>query len=175
MGTKPGGWDSVALGMRYLMRQKWLSFGDDYSIKNEAGEDVFFVDGRAFSIGDKLAFEDMAGNELAFIRQRLLTLGKTYEIERNGRTTTVHKHMFTLFSCTFSVDVPGANDLEAKGNLSDHEYQIRDSRGEVVAEVSKSWFRFTDTYGVEVKPGQDEVLVLAVAVVIDLCCHPDKK
>jgi len=157
------------------MRQKWVSFGDDYTIKNEGGEDVFFVDGRAFSIGDKLSFEDMQGNELAFIRQRLLTLGKTYEIERNGRTTTIHKEMFTLFSCTFQIDVPGPNDLEAKGNLSDHEYQIRDTRGAVVAEVSKRWFRFTDTYGVEVAPGQDDVGILAAAVVIDLCCHPDKK
>src|SRR5215510_11337633 len=76
--------ESVALAMRYLMRQKWLSFGDDYTIKNERGEDVFFVDGHAFSIGDKLSFQDMAGNELAFIRQRLLTLGKTYDIDRNG-------------------------------------------------------------------------------------------
>ena len=161
--------------MRYLMHQKWLSFGDDYTIQNESGQDVFFVDGRAFSIGDKLSFEDMAGNELAFIRQRLLTLGKTYDIERNGRTTTIHKEMFTFFSCTFQIDVPGPNDLEAKGNLSDHEYQIRDTRGQAVAEVSKRWFRFTDTYGVDVAPGQDDVLILAAAVVIDLCCHPDKR
>jgi uncharacterized protein YxjI len=161
--------------MRYLMHQKWLSFGDDYTIKNEQGDDVFFVDGRAFSIGDKLSFEDMAGHKLAFIRQRLLALGKTYDIERNGRTTTIHKEMFTFFSCTFQIDVPGPNDLEAKGDLVDHEYQIRDSRGNVVAEVSKRWFRFTDTYGVDIAPGQDDVLILAAAVVIDLCCHPDKK
>jgi uncharacterized protein YxjI len=161
--------------MRYLMRQKWLSFGDDYTIKNERGDDVFFVDGRAFSIGDKLSFLDSAGNELAFIRQRLLTLGKTYDIERSGRTTTIHKEMFTFFSCTFQIDVPGPNDLEAKGDLVDHEYQIRDSRGDVAAEVSKRWFRFTDTYGVDIAPAQDDVLILAAAVVIDLCCHPDKK
>lgn len=161
--------------MRYLMRQKLLSFGDDYTIKNERGENVYFVDGRAFSIGDKLSFEDMDGNELAFIRQRLLTIGKTYEIERGGHMTVVHKHLFTVFSCRFSIDVPGPNDLEAKGNLSDHEYEIRDANGAVVAEVSKRWFRFSDTYGVEVASGQDDVLLLATAVVIDLCCHPDKK
>jgi uncharacterized protein YxjI len=157
------------------MRQKWLSFGDDYTIKDERGDDVFFVNGRAFSIGDKLSFQDMDGNELAFIRQRLLTLGKTYQIERNGRTTTVHKNMFTFFSCKFQIDVPGPNDLEAKGDLMDHEYQIRDTRGEVVAEVSKRWFRLTDTYGVEIAAGQDDVEILAAVVVIDLCCHPDKK
>jgi uncharacterized protein YxjI len=54
--------------MRYLMKQKLFCWGDDFSIKNEAGEDVFFVDGKAFSIGDKLSFQDMQHNELAFIR-----------------------------------------------------------------------------------------------------------
>jgi len=160
--------------MRYVMRQKLLSFGDDFTIKNDRGDEVFFVDGRLISIGDKLSFEDMEGNELARIRQRLLTIGKTYEIERGGHTTVVHKHLFTPFTCKFSIDVPGRNDLEAKGNLLDHEYQIRDARGRVVAEVSKRWFRFTDTYGVDIAPGHDDVTVLATAVVIDLCCHEDK-
>jgi uncharacterized protein YxjI len=45
----------------------------------------------------------------------------------------------------------------------------------VVATVSKRWFAFTDTYGVEIADGQDEVLILAATVVIDLCCHGDKK
>jgi uncharacterized protein YxjI len=156
------------------MRQKLLSFGDDFTIKNERGDDVFYVDGRLISIGDKLSFEDLQGNELARIRQRLLTIGKTYEIERSGHTTVIHKHLFTLFTCKFSIDVPGPNDLEAKGNLLDHEYQIRDARGQVVAEVSKRWFRFTDTYGVDIVPGNDDVTILAAAVVIDLCCHEDK-
>ena len=45
--------------MRYLMKQKLFCWGDDFHIKNEAGEDVFFVDGRAFSIGNKLSFQDL--------------------------------------------------------------------------------------------------------------------
>lgn len=161
--------------MRYQLRQKLLSFGDDYIIRDEGGRERFYVDGRAFSIGDKLSFQDMAGNELAFIRQRLLAIGKTYEIERDGHTTVVHKHLFTFLSCKFSIDVPGPNDLEAKGSLLDMEYQFVDTRGRKVAEVSKRWFALSDTYGVEVADGQDDVLMLACAVVIDQCCHEDRK
>jgi uncharacterized protein YxjI len=36
-----------------------------------------------------------------------------------------------------------------------------------VAEVSKKWFRIADTYGVEVPPGQDPALMLAVTAVLD--------
>ena len=64
---------NLDIRMRYLMKQKLFCWGDDFTIKNEAGEDVFFVDGKAFSIGNKLSFQDMQKNELAFIRQKLLS------------------------------------------------------------------------------------------------------
>jgi uncharacterized protein YxjI len=44
-----------------------------------------------------------------------------------------------------------------------------------VAEISKKWFRLTDTYGVEIDPGQNDILILAIAVAIDMMAHPDEK
>lgn len=161
--------------MLYQMKQKMLCFGDDYIIRDADGNEVYYVDGRAFSIGDKLSFQDMRGNELAFIRQRIFTLGKTYEILKDGQTTTVHKHLFTFLRCRFDVDLPGPNDLEAVGGLMDMEYEFLAGDGRVAATVSKRWFSFRDTYGVEVEAGWDPVLILASAVVIDLCCHGDRK
>ena len=159
--------------MRYVMQQKLLAMGDDFQIRDERGRDVYFVDGRALSIGDRLSFRDMAGNELADIRQKLLAWGRTYEIHRDGAlVAVVKKAMFTLFRHRFSVDVPGPDDLEAEGDFIDHEYQFR--RGErVVATVSKRWFAWRDTYGIEVADGEDDLLILASAVVIDMACHPD--
>jgi uncharacterized protein YxjI len=161
--------------MRYLLRQKLFSFGDDFTIQDEAGQDVLYVDGRAFSFGDKLSIQDMGGNELAFIQQRLLSWGPTYEIYREGSlAAVVKKEHFTFFNCKFTVDVPGPDDLEASGNFTDHAYEFF-RRGRVVAEASKNWFSMTDTYGVEIAEGEDEVLILACAVVIDMVCHGDRK
>jgi uncharacterized protein YxjI len=161
--------------MRYILKQKFLSFGDDFRIKNADGEEVFFVDGKVFSIGDKLSFQDMNGHELAFIRQKLLAWGPTYQIYRGDQlAAVVKKRLFTLFRCKFTVDVPGPDDLEATGSFLDHEYTF--SRGNrEVAQVSKRWFSWTDTYGVDVSAGEDDVLILASAVVIDLICHDEKK
>lgn len=161
--------------MRYLMKQKLFSWGDDFTIRNAAGEDVFFVDGKAFSFGDKLSFQDMQKNELAFIRQKLMSWGPTYEITRNGElAAVVKKQLFTLFHCKFTVDVPGPDDLEAQGDFLDMEYTFR--RGDqTVAEVSKRWFTFSDTYGVDVGQGEDHVLILASTVVIDMVCHADRR
>jgi len=161
--------------MRYVMKQKIFSLGDDFIIKDQTGADRFFVDGKIFTLGDKLSFQDMAHNELAFIRQRLLSWGPKYEIHLDGAlAAVVEKRLFTLFKCKFVVDVPGPNDLEAVGDFLDREYEFR--RGDqVVAKCSKKWFTWSDTYGVEVEPGEDDVLILASSVVIDMVCHADDR
>ena len=161
--------------MRYVMKQKLFCWGDDFTIKDDQDRDVFFVDGKVLSFGDKLSFQDMAGNELAFISEKLLSWGSTYELYRGSElAAVVKKALFTFFQCKFTVDVPGPDDLEAEGDFLDHEYQF--SRGgRVVAVVSKQWFAWTDTYGVEIADGEDAVLLLASSVVIDMVCHGDNK
>jgi uncharacterized protein YxjI len=66
----------------------------------------------------------------------------------------------------FSIEVEGGEDMEAKGNIVDHEYKI-ERGGDKVAEVSKRWFRMRDTYGIEIAEAQDDALILAVTVCID--------
>lgn len=161
--------------MRYVLKQKFWSWGDDFVIHNEAGEQAYFVDGRAFSWGDKLSFQDHGGTELAFVRQKLLAWGPTYEIEVHGRlVAVVKKQLFTFLRCKFTVDVPGPDDLEARGDFLDHEYTF-ERQGREVAGVSKRWFSWTDTYGVDIAAGEDDVLILASAVVIDMVCHQESK
>jgi uncharacterized protein YxjI len=160
--------------MRYVMRQKFFALGDDFQIRDEAGNEAYYVDGRALSFGDKLSFRDAAGTEVAFISQRLMAWGPTYEIWRNGAlAAVVKKKLFAFFHHRFTVDVPGPDDLEAEGDFTDHEYELRRG-GRVVAVVSKRWFSWTDTYGIDIDEGEDDVLVLASAVVVDLACHPDE-
>lgn len=159
--------------MRYVMKQKLFCWGDDFTIKDDTGTDRFFVDGKAFSLGKQLSFQDMQGQELVFIRQKLLAWGPTYEIYRDkGLFAVVKKELFTFFHCRFTVDVPGPDDLEAKGNFTDHEYEFWRPSG-LKAAVSKRWFAWSDTYGVDIAEGEDDVLILASTVVIDMACHAD--
>jgi uncharacterized protein YxjI len=157
--------------MKLLMKQKLLALGDDYTVTDESGAERYHVDGRVLTIRDTLVIEDMEGHEVARVRERIFAWGDTWDVLRNGRTVgVVHKKLFTLFRCAFSVDLPGPNDLVAQGDLLDREYSFtRDSKK--VAEVSKKWFRLTDTYGIDVADGEDEVLILASAIVIEQCCH----
>ena len=156
---------------RFQLRQKIFSFGDDYVVKDQSGRERYRVDGKVFTLRNTLAFDDLHGHELARIQQRILAWGPTFEIERNGRVAAiVKKHLFTLFRCRFTVDVPGPDDLEAQGSFFDYEYEFTRG-GRRVAEVSKRYFSFSDSYGVEIADGEDALLLLAATVVIDQCCH----
>lgn len=160
--------------MRYVMRQKLFAITDDYNIADANEQDVYYVDGKLLSLGKNLSFQDMERCELAHIQQKLLNWGPTYEITHNGElVAVVKKELFTLFHCVFHVDEPGHEALTAEGNFSDHEY-VFTRAGRQVASVSKQWFTFADTYGVDVSDGEDPVLILACTVVIDEACHGDR-
>jgi uncharacterized protein YxjI len=156
----------------YRMRQKLVAIGDDSWIEDEQGRRVFKVNGKAMRIRDTLIFEDAGGNELLKLQERKLRVRDTMTIEDpSGRTVaTVKKAMISPLRERFHVDVADGEDLDVQGNIVDHEYRISQG-GEDVAEVSKKWFRVADTYGVEVVDGRNDVLLLAVAAVIDSMTH----
>jgi uncharacterized protein YxjI len=160
--------------MRYQMKQKFFSWGADFTIQDADGNDAFIVDGAGFSLGAQLSFKDLAGNELLHIGQRLFSWSKTYEIHKGDQLVAiVEKEAFTLFSCAFTVDVPGPDDLQAQGDFLDLEYEfLRGDRK--IATVSKQWFSLSDSYGIDIADGEDHPLILASAVVIDMACHQDK-
>ena len=75
------------------------------------------------------------------------------------------ENLIALFHQRFDIHVAGGDTLEVQGNILEHEYEIHDRRSRV-AEVSKKWFRVADTYGVDIAPGADDILILACTAVI---------
>jgi len=160
---------------RYQMRQRMISIGDDYAIENDRGERVFRLDGKALRARKTILFEDMDGRELCKIQERMLHVRDSMEIEGpdGNRLALVQKAMITPFRERWVAKLEDGPDLRAQGNFVEHEYTI-ERDGDKVAEVSKRWFRVRDTYGIEVFPGENDILILAVAAVIDTMAHPDR-
>jgi uncharacterized protein YxjI len=152
-----------------------IAIGDDYEIENEDGRRVFRLDGKALRLRKTILFTDMNGHELCRIRERVLHLRDSMEIEdpAGNRMAMVHKAMISPLHERWVAKVEGGPDLHVHGNVVDHEYTV-ERDGTKVAEVSKRWFRLRDSYGVEVAPGQDDILILATAAVIDTMAHPDR-
>ena len=157
--------------MKYRMREQMFAIGDDYWIETETGQPAFKVDGKALRVRKTLFLETPAGDEVFTIQKKIVSIRDTMEIERDGKSVaTVAKALLTPLRDRFSIDVANGEDMEAKGNIVDHEYEI-EREGETVAQVSKRWFRMRDAYGIEVAEGQDDALILAVTVCIDQMSH----
>jgi uncharacterized protein YxjI len=162
--------------IRYKIRQKLMSIGDDFWIENEEGERVFKVDGKALRLRKTLIFEDLDGNTLAKIQERLLAIKDTMAVEDadGNQMAVIKKGLIAPLGDHWKVTVRGGPDLDVQGNILDHEYSIYERRRKI-AEVSKKWLSITDTYGVEIDDGQNDILILALAIAIDMMSHDDDK
>ena len=154
--------------LRFQMREKLLSVGDDYWIENSEGARAFRVDGKAIRVRDTFELEDANGNQVARIQSKMLRVRDTMNLEHgDGRPmATVKKALISPLRDRFKVEVEDGDDLEVQGNILDHEYEM-EREGRKVAEVSKKWFRVRESYGIEVADPKDAVLVLAVAVALE--------
>jgi uncharacterized protein YxjI len=156
---------------RYKMRQKLISLGEDFTIEDAEGNRAYEVDGKVMRLRETFELKDRQGNVVATIRGRLVSVRDKMDVLRDGDVVaTVTKALFAPLRQNFKVDIPGGEDLHIDGTILDHEYTLR--RGDdVVGQVSKRWFSITDTYGIDVAEGEDDALVLAIAVALDEMAH----
>jgi uncharacterized protein YxjI len=158
----------------YVIRERFFSIGDDFDVLDEHGSKVYHVDGKVFSVRDKVVIEDPSGQEVATLHRHLVALRPTYEIRIGGeKAAEVRKKLFTPFRERFTIDVPGPDDLEMKGDLLDHEYVI-ERDGVEVAAVSKRWLSIRDTYAVQVAAGIEPLLIVGSVLALDLALDREK-
>ncbi len=157
---------------RYKIHQQLLSIGDDYWIEDEDGQKAFKVDGKALRLRKTLILEDTTGTPLCKIQERMLHIKDTMEIEDvdGKRVALVKKALISPLHDRWVVRIRNGSDLKVVGNILNHEYVIKDGLRRV-AEVSKKWFHFADTYGVEIDANQEDVLILTIALAIDAMAH----
>jgi uncharacterized protein YxjI len=159
----------------YVIRERFFHLGDDFDVMDEHNNKVFHVDGKVLSVRNKLVIEDLHGAELASVHRHLIALRPTYEIKIGGETAAeVKKKLFTPFREKFTIDVPGPDDLEMRGNLLDHEYSI-ELGGDEVASVSKRWLTIRDTYAVKIAAGIEPLLIIASVLALDLALEREEK
>ena len=152
----------------YVIRERLFRLGEDSDITDGAGRPVLHVDGRVLSLHHRLILRDPAGREVGQVHRKLATLRPTYEITIGGKNVAeVRKHLLTPFGERFTINVHGAGDMQVKGDLLSHEFTIdRDDR--IVATISKRWLTVTASYAVDVAPGEDDRLILAGVLALDL-------
>lgn len=149
--------------MKLYMKQKVFSFRDRFTIKDEYGEDRYFVEGEILSFGKKLRIYDMHGRELAFVRERLATFMPKFTVEVNDREVAEIVKKFTLFTPKYCVNGLG---WDVEGDFFSHDYVITDM-GRIIVSIHKQWMAWGDTFELDIADGNNEVIALAVVLAID--------
>lgn len=154
-------------GTRYQMREKLLAIGDDFWIENEAGERVYKVDGKALRVRSTFILQDPSGHDLYKIQHKELHIHDTMEVERDGdRVATIKKALISPLHDRFSIELADGGELSAHGNVVEHEFKV-ERDGDLIAEVSKRWFRVRESYGIEIAGAEDDALLISITVCID--------
>jgi uncharacterized protein YxjI len=152
----------------YVIRERLFRLGEDSDITDEAGQSVLHVDGKMLSLHNRLVLRDPAGREVGQVHRKLTALRPAYVITIDGKDVAeVRKHLFTAFGERFTIDVRDAGGMQIDGDLFSHEFTI-ERDGQTVATISKRWLSMTASYAVEIAPGEDDMLILASVLALDL-------
>jgi uncharacterized protein YxjI len=168
---QPSAGPQVPAGInRYIMRQRMFAFGQDFYINNGAGQPCFKIDGKVRLIKESLKFCDMQGNLLYKLNEKVLRIRESFDILKpdGSLAAKVHNAIFDPLRERFTIEIPGGENMMTIGKVIWAQYDILRG-GQQVAKISKqfSWIG-RDQYVVDVLPGQDDCLILAITVVIDM-------
>lgn len=155
---------------RYIMRQRMFALGQDFYINNAAGQPVFKIDGKVRLVKESLKFRDTQGHLLYQLDERVIRIRDSFDIlNASGQIAAkVHNAILDPLRERFTIEVPGRPNLTTVGKVIWAQYDILRDR-QPVAKISKqfSWIG-RDQYVVDVLPGEDDCLILAITVVIDM-------
>ncbi len=155
---------------RYIMRQRIVALGQDFYINNAAGQPMFKIDGKVRLIKESLKFRDMQGNLLYQLDERVLRIRESFDIQKpdGSLAAKVHNAVFDPLRERFTIELPGGQSWTTMGKVIWAQYDVLDN-GQPIAKISKqfSWIG-RDQYVVDVLPGHDDCLILAITVVIDM-------
>ena len=149
--------------MKLYMKQKVFSIGDTFTVKDQMGEDKYFIKGEVFSWGKKLHVYDLSGREVAFVRQKLWTFLPRYMVSVNGTDVAEIVKEFTFLRPKYSILGPG---WEVDGSFWEHDYQVSEN-GRPIVSIRKEWMTWGDTYELDIADAGNEVMALAVVLAID--------
>lgn len=149
--------------MKLYIKQKVFSWRDKFTVKDEAGNDRYFVEGELFSWGKKLHVTDLGGNEVAFIQQKVFSFLPRYFVYVGGEEVAEIVKEFSILRPKYSIEGLG---WDINGDFWSHNYMIT-KNGNPIVTISKEWMTWGDSYELDIADPDDETVALAVVLTID--------
>ena len=161
--------------MKYVIKNKIISWGAGTTVKDEAGKDLYFVKGAVFTFTKKKTLRDMDKNVLYIIKNKFLffLLPKVYVCDKDGNKLLMIKKKNAFgFKQNFEV-VPMSQEAPhwtIMGDLIARNFAILEN-GDPIAHVRKNFNIIKDSFWLETTDARAPLLI---AFVIALDNYYDK-
>lgn len=150
--------------MRQLfMHQKAFNLRGNFSVKDAADQDVYFVEGSFMQIPKRFIITNANQEEVAVITKKTFSLLPTFFIDAYGQETMTIKKEFTFLKSKYTIDAAG---IEVRGNWWDMEFEVL-RHGEVIGAVSKKWFTWGENYVLTIYDAAVEPVLVSLVVAIN--------
>ena len=154
-------------GQTFVLNQQLLSLKGDLWIEDTQGNQVFQVEGRLLTMHDTHTLRDEQGNALYEIGQSLAHLHRTFEIKRDGQiVATIQQALLTLLGDRFTITLADGSGLAVTGDWIDREFHVTQG-GQDVLLASRRLLSLHGAYGIQIAPGFDVALGLAICVALE--------
>ena len=148
--------------MKLYIKQEIFTLKDKFTVKDENGEDIFYVDGSFFRIPKQFKVYNHNQEEVTVIERQMFRLFAHYDIKTDTNQITL-KREFTFFRQSYVIS--GIN-WSLQGNFTGHNYEVVRG-GDPVMRLSKHWFKWGDSYELDIPDDHDALLALCIAICVD--------
>ncbi|MEE9374365.1 MAG: LURP-one-related family protein [Saprospiraceae bacterium] len=159
----------------FKIQQKAFSFGGKYIVTDDLGHEEYIGKSKVFSFRKHTTLTDSLGNVTYQFHKKLFSWKEEFFIHENGVPSyRLFKNRLSVRSEIFVESLTDSKAFYVKGNFWGHEYNFY--KGEYkYASVSKKFPAFADTYNIQIEPGNNNALVFAVVIIIDIMKDKRKK
>ena len=151
----------------FVLNQKLMSLSGDLWIEDAQGNNAFEVDGKAFTLRRTLLLLDLQGTQLYAIGQSLAHLHRTFEIKHDDTiVATIQEALLNFLGDHFTISLADGSELSVQGNWMDREFRVSRAGSDVIV-ASRKWLTVHDAYGIQIDPGFETPLALAIVVALE--------
>ena len=150
-----------------VMHRKAIAMVESYEI-SEGSNVKYKAKKKLLAAGADFDIFDSMGNKVGLVDQKVMNMVKTFNISINGAMVGTVKKQFPALTKDLNFDARG---WKLDGDLLGNNFKFTDSMGNVYATVKKKVIAIGDTYEMVIANPSDELLVVALTIVIDEVFH----
>lgn len=155
------------MAVSLTMHQKVKAGLEEYEVY-EGKTIKYKVKKKLIAAGADFDIYDAVGNKIGLVDQKVLNMVKTFDITLNGQKCGTVKKKFPALTKDMDYDERG---WKLDGDAMGLNFKFTDASKAVYATVKKKVVAFGDTYEISVAVPADELLVVALTVVLDEAFH----